>query len=278
MTLVQAKQKCPELEVIRIPNRFGKPDTRTPRLASYAIADKVEEFFKSKFKKKCIVQQDSKDEFLIDVSAEVAHRLTLMNGKPTKKDLMALRDRTLILHHFRPYKKPRRNFHFRILNVLSPSHRPDHRLELALVHGAIIADRLIESLKLETGYQCSAGIGHNPLTAKLACNISKPAGIAIMPTNAIERSSKSILIPDIPGLGGRKGRIIMDELQIRTMFELSRIPQWKLFQIKEIGAEGVYFRSLARGEDFTRVICKKMSQEITCGKSFKGMSLSTRKH
>lgn len=269
MNLQKAKQKCPDLKIIEIPNRYLKPDARPPRLASYAIADKVKGYF-ALSTKSCIVQQNSKDEFFIDVTYEVAHRLNNNKGALSKPDLLALPDRTYLLHHKCRIKKNDKSFEYRIQKVLAPSRRPDHREELALVHGAIIANGLIKFLKSETDYQVSAGVGHNKLTAKLACGLSKPAGIAMMPTSAIGRTSKHILISSIPELGGRNGEIIMKEFRIRTMYELAQIPEEQLKKRTQIGKQVLRFRALAQGMDPGRVVEKAMSGEISCGKSFKG--------
>lgn len=274
MNMRAAKIKCPELEIIQIPNRYGKTDNRPPRLASYRIADKVNEFFAPTMKKNCIVLVESRDEFFIDVTHEVAHRMKINGGSPSKADLNNLPTRTHLLHHRCRITKVQKGFHHRILNVLGTSHQPYHRQELALVHGAIITNELIKFLKLETGFQCSGGVGHNPFTAKMACGLSKPAGIAMMPTLAIKRSSKFISITDITGLGQNKGKYIMQKLQIRTMYELSQ----NLEGIQNILGEqqGTYFHNLAQGIDTSRIVEKSMPKKISCGKTFKGTCQSTR--
>lgn len=51
---------------------------------------------------------------------------------------------------------------------------PDVKQNIMLLVGATIANDIRRAVKEQTGYNCSAGIAHNKILAKLACGINKP--------------------------------------------------------------------------------------------------------
>lgn len=46
--------------------------------------------------------------------------------------------------------------------------------DLKLLIGASIVSEIREAVKEKTGYECSAGIAHNKVLAKLVCGMNKP--------------------------------------------------------------------------------------------------------
>lgn len=58
--------------------------------------------------------------------------------------------------------------------------------DLKLLIGAAIVNEIRAKVKELTGYECSAGIAHNKILAKLACGMNKPNKQTILPLNQIE--------------------------------------------------------------------------------------------
>lgn len=58
--------------------------------------------------------------------------------------------------------------------------------DLKLLIGGSIANEIRAKVKEETGYDCSAGIAHNKILAKLACGINKPNKQTILPLRQID--------------------------------------------------------------------------------------------
>lgn len=53
--------------------------------------------------------------------------------------------------------------------------------DIKLLIGASIVSEMREAIKEKTGFECSAGIAHNRLMAKLVCGMNKPNKQTILP-------------------------------------------------------------------------------------------------
>ena len=74
-------------------------------------------------------------------------------------------------------------------------------VEKRLIHGAVIANAIVNTIKEDTGMQASAGVSHTKLLARLACRMNKPEGITLLTFPGFARLSSEIKIGRIHGYG-----------------------------------------------------------------------------
>lgn len=65
---------------------------------------------------------------------------------------------------------------------------------IKLLLGAAIANEIRAKVKEETGYECSAGIAHNKILAKLACGINKPNKQTLLPLKQIQPLFRFVIL------------------------------------------------------------------------------------
>lgn len=70
------------------------------------------------------------------------------------------------------------------------------------------------------GYDCSAGIAHNKILAKLACGMNKPNKQTILPLDEIPKLFKTLEIRKIRGLGAKFGEIVCETFKVKFMGDL----------------------------------------------------------
>lgn len=86
----------------------------------------------------------------------------------------------------------------------------------------------LHRIKYIVGYQCSAGIAHNKILAKLACGLHKPNKQTILPQDGVPHLYKSLPIGKIKNLGGKFGNTLAEALQITYMGELIQFTENQL--------------------------------------------------
>lgn len=57
--------------------------------------------------------------------------------------------------------------------------------DIKLLIGSSIVNEIRAAVKLQTGFECSAGIAHNKILAKLVCGMNKPNKQTILPLKHI---------------------------------------------------------------------------------------------
>lgn len=66
--------------------------------------------------------------------------------------------------------------------------------DIKLLIGSSIVNEIRAAVKLQTGYECSAGIAHNKILAKLVCGMNKPNKQTILPLKHINEMYGYVLI------------------------------------------------------------------------------------
>ena len=98
----------------------------------------------------------------------------------------------------------------------------------------------------QTGCTASIGMAGNKATAKIASAMKKPNGLSICPPGK-ERAYIALLpVKKIPGVG-EKMQLILDQLGIRSIDELSNAPTWMIEN--RLGNYGKKIQKIAMGED-----------------------------
>jgi len=137
----------------------------------------------------------------------------------------------------------------------------------ARLHGAppaVLLARLARRVEAETGVTVSVGLSHNKFLAKIASDLEKPRGFAV-----IGRAETAGFLADRPvsliwGVGAAT-RAALEEQGIRRIGDLLRWDKADL--VARFGSAGARLWHLARGEDDRRVTpnapARSISNEIT---------------
>lgn len=143
--------------------------------------------------------------------------------------------------------------------------------KLRLLIGASIVSDIRKAVKEETGYECSAGIAHNKILAKLVCGMNKPNKQTVLPIESTPRLFENLDIHKIKSMGGKIGEEVCKTLNVKFMAELLPFPESDLQQ--HFGPRiGTFLYLMARGIDLEKVERKVMSKSIAVSKNFRGKS------
>lgn len=267
-----ARRMCPELKELIIPNHYGKPDSLELKKASDEIYESVVNSLQMHCDPKVFsnlkIEKASKDEFFIDVTEEVFHRVHKKSQRiPTKEQVSALAQSKCFLEA-PGYSASGNRLSYRTQQVLTNDSiiQDRHQTEALLMHGAAIAYSVLQDIRLKTGYILSAGVSSNKLLAKIGCGYHKPEAITVLPQTSLGRVSKNIDVKDIPGLGGALGEKLMKR-GIQTMSQLAHRDRISLEKLMR-SEQGRKFHQLAIGFDAEKVVAKKFSSSQNCGITF----------
>lgn len=100
--------------------------------------------------------------------------------------------------------------------------------DLRLLIGACIAGEVRAAVKAETGYECSAGIAHNKILAKLAAGMNKPNKQTILPLAEIPPLFDKLPVGKIKGLGGKFGEQVCETLGIKFLGQVLKYSEAEL--------------------------------------------------
>jgi DNA polymerase-4 len=135
------------------------------------------------------------------------------------------------------------------------------------LHGAppaVMLARLVRTMETELGLSGSIGLSHNKFLAKLASEMDKPRGFAVIGRAETEDLLRDRPVSDIWGVGAA-GRAALDAAGIRTFADLRRWDRRDL--AARFGGFGDRLWHLARGQDSRPVSpdhpVKSISKETT---------------
>lgn len=97
--------------------------------------------------------------------------------------------------------------------------------DIRLLIGASVAGEVRAAVKKETGYECSAGIAHNKILAKLAAGMNKPNKQTILPLTETASLFDSLPVGKIKGLGGKFGEVVCETLGIKFMGQVVKFSE-----------------------------------------------------
>ncbi|GLV45565.1 DNA polymerase eta [Carabus blaptoides fortunei] len=242
----EAKEKCPEIELVRVPNVRGKADLTKYREAGKRVAEVLRTFTP-------LLQRASVDEAYLDITEAVNSKISSMTDKLSLDLLPNTHVVGCETRHF-------------VHNVYN-SYSEDCNLKLAI--GGVIVEEIRAAVYDKTGYRCSAGIAHNKILAKLACGLHKPNKQTILPQDGVPELYQNLPLKKIRSLGGKFGNSLSTELNITNMGELGRFSEQELIRkYDEKTASWLY--NIARGIDNEPVEVRLVSKSIGCCKKFPG--------
>nr|XP_025746243.1 DNA polymerase eta isoform X3 [Callorhinus ursinus] len=148
--------------------------------------------------------------------------------------------------------------------------------DLQLTVGAVIVEEMRAAIEKETGFQCSAGISHNKVLAKLACGLNKPNHQTVVSHGSVPQLFSQMPISKIRNLGGKLGASVIEILGVEYMGELTQFTESQL-QSHFGQKNGSWLYAMCRGIEHEPVKPRKLPKTIGCGKNFPGKTaLATR--
>ena len=130
--------------------------------------------------------------------------------------------------------------------------------------GPTIAREIRRRVKEVTGLTCSVGVAPNKFLAKLASDLNKPDGLAIILPGDVERILAPLPLSSIWGIGPKTARRL-ERFGLRTVEQLRQMPD-EFFE-RHLGGVGTNVRNLISGLDDRPVTpdreAKSIGQEQT---------------
>nr|AAX35543.1 DNA polymerase eta [Xenopus laevis] len=266
-----AKKLCADLQLARVREAHGKADLTHYREASVEVMEVMSRF--------AVVERASIDEAYIDLTDSVQKRLREMGVAPISGELLkntyvqgfpqcgmdrdSLSKEELRRHGLEQWLES--------LPVGDP-----HSADVKLAVGAIIVEEMRAAVEEETTFQCSAGIAHNKVLAKLACGLNKPNRQTILCQGSVPGLFSELPIGKIRHLGGKLGTSIKEILDVEYIGQLTQFTVQHL-QNHFGDKTGSWLYSLCRGIEDEPVKPRQLPKSIGCSKNFPGKtSLSTR--
>lgn len=141
--------------------------------------------------------------------------------------------------------------------------------KLRLLIGSSIVNEIRRAVKEQTNYDCSAGISHNKILAKLTCGFNKPNKQTILPIESISSLFDDLAVNKVKSLGGKLGEEVCSKLNAKTMSDILKYSESELQQHFQARI-GSWLYLMARGIDLEKVTPKFMSKSIAVSKNFRG--------
>ncbi|XP_061645623.1 DNA polymerase eta [Phyllopteryx taeniolatus] len=276
MWVDDAKKLCPDLQVARVRESHGKADLSPYREASVEVIQVMSRF--------AVVERASIDEAYMDLTAAVQQRLKDMADKQIQPHLL----RTTCIQGY-PHNSSEGEEEAAEDPILDKekmrstgvqqwlaSMPMDNSAALQLTVGALIVEEMRAAVEQHTSFQCSAGISHNKVLAKLACGLNKPNRQTVLPLDSVTELFNTLPISKIRNLGGKLGVSVTEALHVEHMGELTRFSQAQLGH--HFGEKtGQWLYDLCRGIDLEAVKPRQLPKSIGCSKNFPGKtSLATK--
>ncbi len=144
------------------------------------------------------------------------------------------------------------------------------------LHGAppvVTLARLQGDIEREIGITVSIGLAPNRFLAKIASELDKPRGFALIGQDEAQAFLAPLPVSVLPGVGAAFAAAL-DNAGLRTVGDIARTPDHVL--IETFGARGAHIATLARGEDDRAVDPdqerKSISAETTFDQDLAGLA------
>jgi len=136
--------------------------------------------------------------------------------------------------------------------------------KMEIPSGTLIAREIKQKIKEETGLTASAGVSYCKFLAKLASDLDKPDGLAVIEPEEAQEFIDQLDIGEFHGIGSATEEK-MHYLNIFTGADLKKKSEYEL--VNHFGKQGLFFYKIARGIDKRRVkpdrIRKSVGKERT---------------
>ncbi|KAK8552359.1 hypothetical protein V6N13_120764 [Hibiscus sabdariffa] len=251
----EAKEVCPQIQLVQVPVARGKADLNGYRSAGSEVV--------SILSRRGRCERASIDEVYLDLT-DAAETMLAENPPQNleKIDEEALKSHILGLNNEdgSDVKENVREWINR--------HNADHRDKLLACGILIVAELRMQVLK-ETEFTCSAGIAHNKMLAKLASGMNKPAQQTVVPSSSVNGLLNTLPIRKMKQLGGKLGISLQTDMGVNTVGDLLQFPEEKLQERYGINT-GTWLWNIARGISGEAVEGRLLPKSHGSGKTFPG--------
>lgn len=228
-----------------------------------------------------VIERASIDEAYIDLTSAVQERLQKLQGQPISADLLPTTYVEGLPQGPRPAaeetgqkEEMRKRGLYEWLDSLQIDNLASPDLQLTV--GALIVEEMRAAIERQTGFQCSAGISHNKVLAKLACGLNKPNRQTLVSHGSVPQLFSQMPIRKIRSLGGKLGASVIEVLGIEYMGELTQFTESQL-QNHFGEKNGSWLYAMCRGIEHDPVKPRQLPKTIGCSKNFPGKTaLATR--
>ncbi|XP_064604058.1 DNA polymerase eta-like isoform X2 [Liolophura sinensis] len=268
----EAKEKCPAIQLVQVEEARGKANLSKYRAAGVEVIEVLSRF-------SSCVERASIDEAYIDLTQEVGKRLAdLGEGEIITANQLP----NTFIQGWKPDSDKIEEDAGREMgvsdwlgSVFDPEN--DDPQQRALAMGAMVAEEMRAAVYAETGFRCSAGIGHNKMLAKLVCGFHKPNKQTVIPQSSVPAMFNCMPLRKVRNFGGKMGAAIMEKYAIENMGELCAVEEADLK--KSFGDKtGKWLYQICRGIDHEPVSPRQLPKSIGCSKNFMGKEcLDTKK-
>ncbi|KAL6992115.1 DNA-directed DNA polymerase, partial [Sarracenia purpurea var. burkii] len=250
----EAKQVCPQIQLVQVPVARGKADLSIYRNAGSEVV--------SILARKGRCERASIDEVYLDLTDAAEAMLAETPPESLEKiDEEALKSHVLgFIEGVSDIKENAREWLCRS--------DTDHRDKLLACGALIVAELRMQVLK-ETEFTCSAGVAHNKMLAKLASGMNKPAQQTVVPLASVKGLLEPLPIKKMKQLGGKLGSSLQIDLGVSTVGDLLKFSEEKLQEQYGINT-GTWLWNIARGISGEEVEGRLLPKSHGSGKTFPG--------
>ncbi|OVA15708.1 DNA-repair protein [Macleaya cordata] len=250
----EAKDVCPQINLVQVPVARGKADLNIYRNAGSEVV--------SILARRGRCERASIDEVYLDLTDAAE---TMLSENPP--EILEAIDEEALKSHVLGLSEDGNDNQENVRKWLCRNDA-DHRDKL-LACGAIIVAELRMQVFKETEFTCSAGIAHNKMLAKLASPMNKPAQQTVVPFAAVKGLLASLPVKKMKQLGGKLGSALQSDLGVNTVGDLLQFSEEKLQEHYGINT-GTWLWNIARGISGDEVQGRLLPKSHGCGKNFTG--------
>ncbi|OXA41383.1 DNA polymerase eta [Folsomia candida] len=228
LNVSDAKKKCENLTVFKIPDVLGKPDNSKLRHASQEVLDIIKDYIGKNGRDQMVLEYSPTDEFYLDLTNHVDHELQdrfkktyygMMAASQIFPHLIAI---PLFLYTLLQHSPFAALFVCLLIMPRFLKELKSTRERMRLHCGASLIRRVCNEIESKSRMTASGGVSGNKFRAKLASSENKPNGVAIIEGNDFNDILSSKKIRDVPGLKSGLGEKVCSTWGIRDIQELKK--------------------------------------------------------
>lgn len=263
----EAKEHCPEIELVHVPSVREKADLTKYREAGKQVAEVLQTFTE-------LLERASIDEAYLDITDKVDEIYEELDKNQPNFDLESLTGTYAVgFDTIEDYVAQ-----ISSSNEFTTSQDIEDNLENPIVYKTsdlklLIAAKIVNKIRLAvretTGYACSAGIAHNKILAKLTCGFNKPNKQTCLPIKEIPKLLSSLPVNKVIGLGGKFGELVCEKLKVKFIGDILNYSENDLKRIFDV-KNGLWLYLISHGIDLEKVTPRFFSKSIGCCKKFPG--------
>ncbi|KAK2998318.1 hypothetical protein RJ639_023859 [Escallonia herrerae] len=250
----EAKQVCPQIQLVQVPVARGKADLSIYRDAGSEVV--------SILARKGRCERASIDEVYLDLTDAAQ---TMLAENPPES--LEVTNEEVLKSHVLGLSLDAGDVKEKVREWLHRSDA-DQRDKLLACGAHIVAKLRLQVLK-ETEFSCSAGIAHNKMLAKLASGMNKPAQQIVVPFSSVMGLLQPLPIKKMKQLGGKLGTSLQIDLGANTVGDLLQFSEAKLQDHYGLNT-GTWLWNIARGINGDEVEGRLLPKSHGSGKTFPG--------